>query len=140
MNDRPNDLIRIRPEIKKTKHFDTMSAEERFQNNTLRPILKLQNPLFVAVFQNYIENRKGVFYDLSSSKKLIYIKNALVKDQKFRNSVKGIVLGQFTVTEYMEYTNYSSALNKRMMQMVVERIKDQVQLFEKPQKLAAVKI
>jgi methyl coenzyme M reductase subunit D len=52
--------------------------------------------------------------------------------------VKGIVLGQFTVTEYMEYTNYSSALNKRMMQMVVERIKDQVQLFKKPQKLAAV--
>ena len=38
MNDRPNDLIRIRPEIKKTKHFDTMSAEERFQNNILRPI------------------------------------------------------------------------------------------------------
>jgi methyl coenzyme M reductase subunit D len=52
--------------------------------------------------------------------------------------VKGIVLGQFTVTEYMEYTNYSSALNKRMMQMVVERIKDQVQLFKKPKKLAAV--
>ncbi|MDO7703404.1 MAG: DUF2291 family protein [Flavobacteriaceae bacterium] len=128
----------MRPEIKKTKHFDTMSAEERFQNNTLRPILKLQNPLFVAVFQNYIENRKGVFYDLSLSKKLIYIENALVKDQKLRNSVKGIVLGQFTVTEYMEYTNYSSALNKRMMQMVVERIKDQVQLFEKPQKLAAL--
>ena len=72
MNDRPNDLIRIRPEIKKTKHFDTMSAEERFQNNTLRPILKLQNPLFVAVFQNYIENRKGVFYDLSLSKKPVF--------------------------------------------------------------------
>jgi predicted lipoprotein len=69
---------------------------------------------------------------------MIYIENALVKDQKLRNSVKGIVLGQFTVTEYMEYTNYSSALNKRMMQMVVERIKDQVQLFKKPKKLAAV--
>ena len=133
MNDRQTDLIRIRPEINKTKYFVTMSAEERFQNNTLRPILKLQNPLFIAVFQNYIKKLKGVFYDLSSFKKLIYIENSLGKDQKFRNSVKGIVIGQFTVAEYIEYTNYSSTLNKRMMQMVVERIKDQVQLFEKSQ-------
>ena len=47
MNDRPNDLLRIRPEIKKTQSFDTMSVEERFQNETLRPILKLQNPLLI---------------------------------------------------------------------------------------------
>ena len=62
MNDRPNDLLRIRPEIKKTKSFDTMGVEERFQNETLRPILKLQNPLVIEVFHNYIEKRKGVFY------------------------------------------------------------------------------
>ncbi len=61
MNDRPNDLIRIRPEIKKTQQFSTMRPEERFQNETLRPILKLQNPLFIAVFHNYIEKRKGCF-------------------------------------------------------------------------------
>ncbi len=138
MNDRPNDLIRIRPEIKKTKHFETMSSDERFQNVTLRPILKLQNPLLVVVFQNYIEKRKGIFYDLSIQKKLIYIENAIIKDQKFRSSIKGMVLGQFTLSEYTEYANNSSALNKRMMQMVVKRIKDQVQLFDKPEKLRDV--
>ena len=30
------------------------SNEEAFQNQTLRPILKLQNDLFVASFENYI--------------------------------------------------------------------------------------
>ena len=87
MNDRPNDLLRIRPEIKKTKSFDTMGAEERFQNETLRPILKLQNPLLIEVFHNYIQKRKGVFYELSLEKKLDYIESSLIKDQKFRNSV-----------------------------------------------------
>ncbi|MGI9540683.1 MAG: glyoxalase [Flavobacteriaceae bacterium] len=130
MNDRPNDLLRIRPEIKKTQQFKNMSTEERFQNETLRPILKLQNPLFLAVFQNYIEKRKGVFYDLGSEKKLAYIENSLIKDQKFRNSIKGMVLGQFTLEEYSRYSHNSSALNKRMMNMVIERLKDQVQLFE----------
>ena len=50
MNDRPNDFLRIRPEIKKTVVFANMSMEERFQNETLRPILKLQNSLLLLVF------------------------------------------------------------------------------------------
>ena len=130
MNDRPNDLRRIRPEIKKIQEFENMSFEERFQNETLRPILKLQNPLFLAVFHNYIEKRKGVFYDLGLEKKLAYIENGLIKDQKFRNSVKGTIIGHFTLSEYCQYSSNSSALNKRMMNMVIERLKDQVQLFE----------
>jgi len=132
MNDRPNDLLRIRPEIKKIQHFDQMSVQERFQNQTLRPILKLQNPLFIVVFRNYIEKHKDVFYDLSTEKRLAYIENAIFKDQKFRNALKGMVIGQFTVSEYEKYTQQSSALNKRMMQMVMTRLQDQIQLFEGP--------
>ena len=138
MNNRPNDLLRIRPKLKKTKQFLSMGTEEYFQNETLRPILKLQNPLIISVFQNYIEKRKGVFYDLSVPKKLAYIEMTLIKDQKFRNSVKGMILGQFTVKEYQTYASNSSALNKRIMNMTIERIKDQVQLFEKPKELLVV--
>ena len=132
MNDRPNDLLRIRPQIKKTQQFATTSADERFQNETIRPILKLQNPLLLAIFHNYIEKRKGVFYELGVEKKLAYIENSLIKDQKFRNSVKGVIIGQFTVDEYQQYSLNSSSLNKRMMNMVIERLKDQVQMFAFP--------
>ena len=132
MNDRPNDLKRIRPQIKKLKVFDQMSDEERFQNETLRPILKLQNPLLITVFINYIEKHKGVFYDLSLEKRQAYIENALFKDQKFRNALKGMIIGHFTVEEYLRYSQHSSTLNKRMMQMVMTRLQDQIQLFEKP--------
>ena len=132
MNDRPNDLLRIRPQIKKTQQFATTSADERFQNETIRPILKLQNPLLLAIFHNYIEKRKGVFHDLGVEKKLAYIENSLIKDQKFRNSVKGVIIGQFTVDEYQQYSLNSSSLNKRMMNMVIERLKDQVQMFAFP--------
>ncbi len=138
MNDRPNDLLRIRPEIKKTQQFATMGQEERFQNETLRPILKLQNPLFIAVFQNYIEKRKGVFYDLGVEKKLAYIESSLIKDQKFRNSVKGMIIGHFTLEEYQTYSANSSSLNKRMMNMVIERLKDQVQAFVQSNSLTKV--
>ena len=135
MNDRPNDMLRIRPQIPSAKVDDQMSSEEQFQNKTLRPIVKLQDPLLVEVFRNYIAKHKLVFYDLSVEKRLDYIENAIHKDMKFRNSLKGMIIGQFTVDEYMEYTQNSSALNKRMMNIVKERLKSKLQLFERPQPL-----
>ena len=132
MNDRHNDLLRIRPVLKKTLEFDTMSVEERFQNSTLRPVIKLQNPLLIEVFRNYINKHKGVFYELGLEKRLAYMENALMKDQKFCNALKGMIIGQFTVDEYLNYIKNSSSLNKRMMQLLLDRLKDQVQLFEIP--------
>ena len=137
MNDRHNDLLRIRPEIKKHQTFDATGAEERFQNNTLRPILKLQNPLLVVAFHNYIDKWKGLFYNLSLEKKLAYIENALNKDQKLRNSLMGMVIGHFTLTEYHAYLENAPALNKRIISMMIKRFKDQSQLLE--QKLNRLK-
>ncbi|HMI07718.1 MAG TPA: hypothetical protein VK528_09255 [Flavobacterium sp.] len=106
------------------------SSEEIFQNQTLRPILKLQNDLFLAVFANQISKHKNDFYKLSVEKKLHYIENVIQKDIKFRNSLKGMVISLFSLDEYAEYISNSSNLNKRMMNMLIERLKSQVQLFE----------
>jgi ATP-dependent Clp protease ATP-binding subunit ClpA len=57
---------------------------------------------------------------------------------KFRNSVKGMIIGQFTVEEYTTYIQNSSALNKRMMNIVKERLIDSIQVFTKPDVLQAV--
>jgi hypothetical protein len=46
------------------------SLEEAFQNKTLRPILKLQNDLFIAVFINYAIKQKNVFFSLTPEKKM----------------------------------------------------------------------
>ncbi len=132
MNDRPNDIKRIRPEIPKARINDQMSDEERFQNITLRPVVKLQNPLLIEMFRNYISKRKNVFYNLSLEKRLDYIENAVNKDMKFRNSLKGMIIGQFTVEEYLIYIQNSSALNKRMANLIRERLISQVQLFDNP--------
>jgi len=130
MNSRKTVLLNTRPIISSAVITPNMSEGEYFQNKTLRPIIKLQNDLFIAVFKNYIEKYKGVFYGLSLEKKMDYIDNAVQKNIKFRNSLKGMIIGQFTVDEYELYIQNSSALNKRMMQIVIERLKDQVQLFE----------
>jgi len=106
------------------------SADEIFQNEVLRPILKLQNDLFIASFHNYISKYKRDFYSLSVEKKLTIIENAIQKDIKFRNALKGMIIALFTVDEYLLYIKNSSNLNKRMMNMLIERLKNQVQLFD----------
>ncbi len=130
MDSRSNMLLDIRPEIPNAKIHDNMSMEERFQNQTVRPIIKMQNPILLEVFKNYARKHKGVFYELSTEKQLNYIERAIQKDIKFRNSLKGIMIGQFTVEEYTLYITNSSALNKRMMNMVIERLKDQLQVLQ----------
>lgn len=106
------------------------SSEELFQNQTLRPILKLQNDLFIESFLNFIGKYKNEFYTFSPDKKMQFIENAIQRDIKFRNALKGMVIGLFTIEEYREYIKNSSNLNKRMMNMLIERLKSQVQLLE----------
>lgn len=132
MNLRSQKLVQIRPLIPSAKILPNMSSEERFQNETLRPIIKLQNNLLLATFQNYIVKAKNSFYDLSLEKRLDYIANAIQKDVKFRNSLKGMIIGQYTIEEYDLYIQNSSALNKRMMNMVITRLQDQIQFFDQP--------
>ncbi|WP_370476165.1 glyoxalase [Tamlana flava] len=138
MSTRKSQINGIRPEILSTTINDNMSSDERFQNLVLRPVIKFQNDLLIEVFRNYITKHKSVFYDLSLEKRILYIENAIHKDMKFRNSMKGMVIGVFSVEEYLIYIENSSALNKRMMNLVKERLLSQIQLFEKPELLTAV--
>ena len=130
MNDRSKNLIHIRPYIVNMESFDKMSIQERFQNETLRPILKLQNSLLIEIFQNYIEKHKGIHHKFNLNEKLNYIESCLIKDQKLRNYLKGIIIGHFTLEEYGIYKKQSSELSKRMINMLNERLKDQLQLFD----------
>ena len=132
MNDRDTALLALRGEAIGEIHPQS-GKEEIFQNQTIRPILKLQNDLFIESFLNYVNKSKNDFYILSTEKKMAFIDNAVHKDVKFRNALKGMVMALFTVEEFREYVLNSSNLNKRMMNLLIERLKDQVQLLIKPE-------
>ena len=128
MNDRSNDIIKIRP-VLNLKKSSQITDEESFQNDTLRPIIKLQSPVLIETYRNYIIKHKNVFYELSNEKKLDYIENSINKNQKFRNLLKGMIIGLFTIEEFHIYKKNSSSLNKRMMNIILKRLKDNLQIF-----------
>jgi hypothetical protein len=107
----------------------TTSHEELFQNNCLRPILKFQNDLFIHFFISYARRNKGVFFKLSLENKNKYIEKAIQSDIVFRNQLIGLIVGLFTIDEFKEYIKNSSDFNKRIVAMLVERWKSQLQLL-----------
>ena len=121
----------MRPKIEtRFLKIKNSSFEESFQNLVLRPIIKVQTSILIEVFKKYANDHKDAFYKLRSEKKTTYIENAIKKDQKFRNFLKGIVIGMFTLEEYDLYKEKSSSLNKRMMNLVYQRLSENLQLFE----------
>lgn len=131
MDSRTHKLIELRPEIPGARVNALTSQEEKFQNETLRPIAKLQHDLLLEIFRNYIERRKNVYDKLSNQKQLDYIEHAVKHDTKLRNVIKGVFIGMFTHDEYMVYAENNRALNKRITNLTIERLKSQMQYFEK---------
>ena len=129
MNSRDSSLKAIRLEYISNTIKAEMSFEEYFQNSVLRPIIKFQNDLLIAAFLNVSKKYKNLFFELSTEKKIIYIENTLAKDSTFRNTLKNLVVGLFTVEEYTTYTSNASALNKRMVGIIKERLISHIQLL-----------
>jgi hypothetical protein len=129
MNNRDHFISTLRGETLGEINSQT-SEEELFQNQILRPILKLQNELFIEQFKNYIVKNKAQFSQFTVEKKLDYIENSILNDNKFRNLLIGTAIGLLQIAEYKLYSKNTSALNKRIITMLIERLKSQVQLLD----------
>ena len=105
---------------------ETTTETEIFQNQTLRPVLKLQNDLYLSLFINYALRQKTDFSSLSAFKKQMFIEQSLQKDAALKNTFIGMTIGMFTLEELEVYQSDSKVFNKRIITMLIERLKSQM--------------
>ena len=103
---------------------DNMSALELFQNQTLRPVIKMQHDLLIASFNTYKAKRKIDFSSLTDQKKRSKSKAVFVKDINYKNLTLGFIIGAFSLEEFAYYSLNTSELNKRIIQIVIQRVQD----------------
>jgi|TARA_B110000240_G_C13134952_1_gene298481 hypothetical protein len=103
---------------------ENMSALELFQNQTLRPVIKMQHDLLIASFNRYKLKRKIDFSTLTEQKVRSKVKAAFVKDINYKNVTLGFIIGVFSLEEYELYSLNASELNKRIIQIVIQRVQD----------------
>lgn len=105
---------------------EASTPAERFQNQVLRPVLKLQNDLYISLFSNYALRHIPAFSSLTTEKKHLLIEQSLQKDTVLKNTLIGISLGMLTGEELETYISDRKVFNKRILAMITERIKSQV--------------
>ncbi len=106
--------------------FENTNEKELFQNQILRPVLKLQNDVYMLLFREYAVGKMQDFDSMTTDKKHNFIDQSLQKDNYLRNTLIGITLGMLTAEEIKTYLAESKSFNKRIVGMLCERIKSQV--------------
>ncbi len=117
----------IRPEI--ITERAAQGEAEKFQNDVLRPILKMQNDLLLAVYKHYLRKRKVKYEGMSKEQRLAWIEQSLQKDNRLRGVLLGTVVGQFTLDEWHAYSADESELKRRIFNLMTQRLQSQAKLL-----------
>jgi hypothetical protein len=94
-------------------------AIESFQNNVLRPILKFQHELLVDYFKNHTAYK---LLPVNPQERAAVLQSCFNKDLALRNVYLGFVIGLFTNDELAFYKQHQTELNKRTIQMLLQRL------------------
>ncbi len=114
----------IRPVIPNAKINASISEAELFQNTVVRPIIKLQHSLIILLFNNYLEHSKFNLNRLELTKKNEFIRTAITKNTNLKNQYIGLITGLFTETEFQKYLENATEHNRRIVQMIVQRLQN----------------
>jgi len=125
INSRDQFLLIGRPGIPIQNTNKTLDLEV-FQNKVLRPILKLQNIIFVSVFLDELRRKKQDFKACNSEEKHKLIQSNLNKNSNLKQRYLGIVMGLFTHAEMDFYQRHMPGINKRIFSMLKIRLEDQL--------------
>lgn len=117
---------KVRPDLPDEILEGIHSDAEFFQNEVLRPVIKMQSDLLVTRLHTALATMKVDFTLLTPFKKKELLTHLFQKDQSFKREIIGMVIGQFTLQEYQQYVPLQKELNRRIVQIVLNRCIDQL--------------
>ncbi len=115
-----NKKVSIRPIL----NLSSNGANEGFQNRTLRPILKLQHTTILQVFELFSKKQKTNVSSLTKEELNNFISIVTKNNTVLRNQLLGLIIGQFTKDEFDIYRVNDLEFNKRIINMIGQRIND----------------
>jgi phosphoribosylanthranilate isomerase len=102
----------------KTKSLET------FQNETLRPILKIQHNLTLTLLQNHKHFKKEQYSQLTKDQFQKTIVKFIQTNLDLKNQLLGAIIGLFTLNEMHAYLLNKKEFNRRIIQMQLKRFVD----------------
>ncbi len=114
-------LLTMRP-IVPTETTDADATIGAFLHTTLRPVLKLQNDLLLAVVADFVRDHHITLRPTDQHHQLAEL---LSRNTKLRYTIVGLITGLFAAAEYAFYRQHRAELNRRLLEMAQRRVLDQ---------------
>ena len=111
-------ILALRPVVP-TETTDAADTVGAFLHATLRPVLKLQNDLLLAVVADFVRDHHIILRPTDQHHQLTEL---LGRNTKLRYTVVGLVSGLFTAAEYAFYRANRSELNRRLLDLAQQRV------------------
>jgi catechol 2,3-dioxygenase-like lactoylglutathione lyase family enzyme len=121
---RDDSLRQIRPQL----DLDTSQSRpvERFQNETLRPILKLLNPTILRLVAARLARYGVGFADMDRPDERDRLRNLIKEDNRLKQTLLGMVVGHLTTSELETYLLHKGEIRRRCVPMILARAQDQI--------------
>jgi hypothetical protein len=115
-----SELKSLRPEI--FSEQSTWNEMETFQNEVLRPVLKFQHDLIIRLTKDQILFQKQIANVSSIEQKRDIIKRFFISQANFKYFIIGQICGLLTTSEFEFYLKTKKELDKRITNMLADRI------------------
>ena len=117
-------MEKVRPKLPDTLTEGELKEEELFQNMVLRPVIKMQHDLLIMRVKSHFRSKRILFNLMDNKKRTEAIIQAFQSDHNLKKEIQGMIIGQLTVLEFQQYLKIERSLNKRIVQMVRNRMID----------------
>ena len=81
---------------------------------------------YIEFLVEFLHEKKIDWSKKNLEQKQELIQNTLTRDHKFKTSILHMILGNFSLNEYQEYTSNTKENNKRIWKMFQQRLESQV--------------
>ena len=121
-------MEKVRPKLPDAITEGELKEEELFQNMVLRPVIKMQHDLLILRVKSHFSSKRVLFNVLDNKKRTEAIIKTFQSDHSLKKEIQGMITGQLSLVEFQQYLKSEHSLNKRIIQMVRNRMIDS--LFE----------
>ena len=119
-------MEKVRPKLPESLTEGELKGEELFQNMVLRPVIKMQHDVLILRVKTYFTSKRVMFNVMDKKKRALAIEKAFLGDNALKKEIQGMILGQLDTAEYQLYLKYERTMNKRIIQMVRNRMLDSI--------------
>lgn len=98
-----------------------------FLHHTLRPVLKLQNDLLLAVVADFVADHHMPLPTADAATRQRLLTELLGRNTKLRYTLIGLITALFTGDEYAFYRANRPELNRRLLDLAQRRVLDQAE-------------